>query len=109
MHDAKEVFNKIKTGRFVKNNGKVLRTINLLRYRYEKLSEVRYALDDMPENEYTDSLNFLYEAGYIQLRNIRSKQEVSLADGEIEDLEAKVTSKGIRLLAGDLTDLLVEV
>lgn len=109
MYEKKEAFDKIKARRFIKNNGKVLRTINLLRYRYEKLSEVQYALDDMPENEYIDSLNYLYEEGYIQLRNIRSKKDTSLADSEIEDLEAKVTSKGIRLLAGKLFDELIEV
>ena len=81
-------------GRVKKDRG----TINLLRYRYEKLSEVQYALDDMPENEYIDSLNYLYEEGYIQLRNIRSKKDTSLADSEIKDLEAKVTSKANRLL-----------
>ncbi len=53
---------KMRAGRFIKNNGRVLRTINLLRYKYEKLEEVKYALEDMPENEYLDSLNYLSDA-----------------------------------------------
>lgn len=107
--DEKTAVNKIRAGRFIKNNGKVLRTINIMRYKFEKLSEVHYALDDMPENEYFDSLNYLFEAGYIQIRHIRSRQPAVLADEDIEQLEAKLTDKGIRLLAGRMFDELVEV
>ena len=47
--NEKEAIKKIKAGRFIKNNGRVLRAINLLRCKFEKLSEVHYALNDMPE------------------------------------------------------------
>lgn len=105
----KSALDKIKTGRFIKNNGLVLRTIHLLRYKYERLSEVRYALNDMSENEYLDSLNYLCESEYIQLRRIKNKQNVELADAEISELEAKLTNKGIKLLIGKVSDELVEV
>ena len=49
------------------------------------------------------------EEEYIQLRNVKSKQEATLADNDIDTLEAKLTSKGIKLLAGKLFDELVEV
>jgi hypothetical protein len=100
---------KMRAGRFIKNNGRVLRTINLLRYKYEKLEEVKYALEDMPENEYLDSLNYLSEAGYIQMRRVTSKQIAEIADVDYVHLEAKLTEKGIRLLAGKLEDDLIEV
>ena len=100
---------KMRAGRFIKNNGRVLRTINLLRYKYEKLEEVKYALEDMPENEYLDSLNYLSEAGYIQMRHVTSKQIAEIADVDYVHLEAKLTEKGIRLLAGKLEDDLIEV
>lgn len=104
-----EIKAKMRAGRFVKNNGRVLRIINLLRYKYEKLEEVKYALDDMPENEYLDSLNYLTEAGYIQLRCISDKRIAEIADVDYTQLEAKLTEKGIRLLAGEISDSLVEV
>ena len=66
------------------NNGRVMRTINLLRYKYEKLEEVKYALEDMPENEYLDSLNYLSEAEYIQMRRVTSKQIAEIADVDYE-------------------------
>lgn len=100
---------KMRAGRFIKNNGRVLRTINLWRYKYEKLEEVKYALEDMPENEYLDSLNYLSEAGYIQIRRVTSKQIAEIADVDYVHLEAKLTEKGIRLLAGKLEDDLIEV
>ena len=100
---------KMRAGRFIKNNGRVLRTINLLRYKYEKLEEVKYALEDMPENEYLDSLNYLSEAGYIQMRRVTTKQIADIADVDYIKLEAKLTEKGIRLLAGKLQDDLIEV
>lgn len=100
---------KIKAGRFVKNNGRVLRTINILRYKYAKLSDTQYALDDMPENELLDSINYLSESGYIQMREISSHTAGTLADYDAEQLEAKLTDKGIKLLSGKLRDELVDV
>ena len=107
MSKVNDTIAKMRAGRFIKNNGRVLRTINLLRYKYEKLEEVKYALEDMPENEYLDSLNYLSEAGYIQMRRVTSKQIAEIAD--YVHLEAKLTEKGIRLLAGKLEDDLIEV
>lgn len=100
---------KIKAGRFIKNNGRVLRTINILRYKYAKLTDTQYALDDMPENEMLDSVNYLTESKYIQLRDISSKTPATLADCSAEQLEAKLTDKGIKLLSGRLKDELVDI
>ena len=100
---------KIKAGRFIKNNGRVLRTINILRYKYVKLTDTQYALDDVPENELLDSINYLTESGYIQLRDTVSRSVGTLADYDVEQLEAKLTDKGIRLLSGKLKDELVDV
>ena len=108
MND-KDMLGKMKTGKFIKNNGLVLRTINILRYKFERLEEVKYALDDMPENEYLDSLNYLCESEYIQLRHIKSKKNAELSDKDISELEAKLTDKGIKLLGGKSFDELVEV
>lgn len=100
---------KIKSGRFICNNGKVLRTINILRYKYAKLTDTQYALDDIPENEFLDSVNYLTESRYIQMRDTISHTSGTLADYDIEQLEAKLTDKGIKLLAGKLKDELVDI
>ncbi len=100
---------KMRQGQFVRNNGRVLRAINLLRHKYERLQDVRYALDDIPEDQYLDSINFLDSAGYIKLRNVVSREETHLEDAdEYTDLEAKVTATGIRLLGGEISDHMVD-
>lgn len=108
-NDKNEVIKKIRAARFVKNNGAVIRAINLLRYKYERLAEVKYALDDIDDSDYLDSVNYLTESGYISLRHIKNKQPADIADVDYTDLEAKLTASGIKLLAGNIYDDMVEV
>ena len=94
----------IRQGNFKENNGSVMRTINMLRHKYHKLKNVTYALPDISEGEILDSVNYLHEAGYIHLRLIVSHESASLADCSFDELEAKLTAKGISLLAGGTSD-----
>ncbi|MDE6035982.1 MAG: type VI secretion protein [Ruminococcus sp.] len=106
----KETLNKrISAGNFVENNGSVLRTVNLLKTKYNKLKSIQYALNNIDRNEISNSINYLYEAGYLHLRHTESKQPSSLADDDFDVLEGKLTAKGIQLLAGVITDECVEI
>jgi hypothetical protein len=109
--DKEEMAKKISAGNFVANNGRVLRTINILRYKYIKLRGINNALPDLEEDEILDCINYLTEAGYIELRHVETKVEVvtGLADHCYKDLEAKLTAKGIQLLAFGIKDPLIEV
>ena len=89
---------RLKAGNFVRNNGRVLRTINILRHKYNKLSGIQNVLED-----------FLALEGYIDLRDVATKGPASLADNHFETLEARLTGKGIRLLAGGIDDKMIEV
>lgn len=109
MDDKELIRRRIAAGNFVANNGRVLRTINILRYDYKKLREIEYALPDMDHGEIADSVNYLTECGYIKLRHVISKQPASLSDTHWDDIEAKLTADGIRLLAGCNQDGCVEV
>lgn len=109
VNNQQEYLQKIKAKRFVENNGATLRTINILRVGYEKLSEVFYALDDIKEHEFLDSVNYLFLSEYIMLRDIKTKEPADIADVPYEKLEAKLTSKGIKLLEGKIHDNSVEV
>ncbi len=102
---------KLSAGNFIKNNGAVLRTINILRYKYNKLTGVQNVLEGngIQEDEFLDSVNFLTEEGYVHLREVSSKTVATLADSDYRTLEAKVTAKGIRLLAGGIDDTMIEV
>lgn len=99
----------IKAGRFVDNNGKVLRNINLMHHKYLKLSDIKYVLSDIEEHEYTDSVNYLAMSGYITLRHTKTKQPADIADVDYKEIESKLTQKGINLLLGYITDDLVQI
>lgn len=102
---------RLKAGDFVRNNGRVLRTINILRIKYNKLTGTKNVLrnDGIDGDEFLDSTNFLAEEGYIHLRHIATKEAATLADCDYTTLEAKLTGKGIRLLAGGIEDNMIEV
>ena len=102
---------RLRAGNFVSNNGRVLRTINILRHQYNKLSGIQNVLeeDGVTEDEFLDAVNFLALEGYIHLREVSSKLDASLADKAYQTLEAKLTGKGIRLLAGGIEDNMIEV
>ena len=102
---------KLRAGNFVANNGLVLRTINILRYKYNKLIAIQRVLSEsgVSCSEFLDAVNFLTEEEYIHLRHITTHEPAALADVDYKEIEAKLTGKGIRLLAGDISDNLVEV
>lgn len=107
MSDIKDY----KRARCYESNGRVLRRINIIRTGYVSLTTVERVVSDegVRPNEYTDAINYLSEEGYIHLRRISGHAPAELADTDWQSLEAKVSAKGIRLLAGTVSDPLVEV
>ena len=109
MDNEREYLQAIKAKHFRKNNGEVLRNINILRARYSKLEDIKFVMKNVPENEFVDSVNYLYLSEYILLRKIKTKESADIADVPYELLEAKLSQKGIKLLEGSVTDNSVEV
>lgn len=99
---------KIRAKHFNENNGKILRTINILRVGYEKLADVKFALSDISEREFLDSINNLFLSEYILLRRTKTREPADIADVPYELLEAKLSHKGIKLLEGKISDNSVE-
>ncbi len=102
---------QINASNFVKNNGVVLTTINILRHRYTTLSAIEsvFTSRGITRSELLDCINFLNEGRYIHLREITSKNEVNFADIDYELLEVKLAEKGIRILNGGIHDNMIEV
>ena len=101
---------RIHQKKFFRNNGIVLKGINLLRTKYVRLSELRYALEPtLTEAELRDSVNYLSESGYINLRSVRSKQSTTLADCDFDEIEAKVSADGIKVIACVKIDECIDV
>ncbi|MBQ6169777.1 MAG: type VI secretion protein [Ruminococcus sp.] len=108
--ETKEMQERIRQKKFFRNNGVVLKGINLLREKYVQLSELKYALEPtLTEQELRDSVNYLSESGYINMRNIRSKQPTTLADCDFYEIEAKVSADGIKIIACVKSDECIEV
>lgn len=108
--ETKEMQERIRQKKFFRNNGIVLKGINLLREKYVQLSELKYALEPtITEQELRDSVNYLSESGYINMRNIRSKQTTTLADCDFYVIEAKVSAEGIKIIACVKADECIEV
>jgi hypothetical protein len=107
--DNNAIMHKMRQERFIKNNGKVLRAVNLLREKYVNLADLQPAIsEDITPGEYNDCVNYLTDSGYIQLRNRISKEQTTLADTAIDLLEGKLTPKGVQLLSGKINDVCVE-
>lgn len=105
----KETLNRrISAGNFVENNGSVLRAVNILKTKFNRLKDIKYALN-IEKNDIENSINYLHEAGYLHLRNSENRQPSSLADDDFDVLEGKLTAKGIQLLAGVIQDECVEI
>ncbi len=100
----KDMMKNIKRGRFRENNATILRALNLLRIRFERLTDVKYALPELSEQEFLDGINYLSESGYIHLRRISTKEKALLADCDYKELEGKLSRAGIKILSGDETD-----
>lgn len=91
---------RLRAGNFVHNNGLVLRIINILRYKYNRLTGVKdvVAGHGVSEDEYLDSVNFLAEEGYIHLR-LAADQDARVAGGQrLPGYRGQAHRKGIRLL-----------
>ncbi len=108
-YEAEKLRREIENGNFFVNNGRVLQLLNLLTGDYKKLSELKFVLSDMEEYEIVKSIDYLYEAGYIKLRNFETGKQTSLADTSFKYLSAKLTVDGVRILVGKKTDDCVEL
>ena len=91
-----EMIERIRQKAFFKNNGMVLKAVNLLRDKFVALTDIRYAPEpSMTEAEFRDSIN--------------SKTDTTLADTAMEQMEAKVTADGIKIIACVRKDECIDV
>ena len=108
--EQKKLMERVQQSAFFRNNGIVLKAVNLLRDKYVALEDICNALEpSMTEAEFRDAVNYLTECGYIRLRDIESKEFTTLADSSMNMLEAKVTADGIKIIACVRTDECIDV
>lgn len=93
---------RLEASGFARSNGKVLRAVNILRIRYNKLTGIKSVLKDdgVTAEEFLESVGFLAEDGYIHLRQIAAKESAALSDSDYAALEAKLTGQGHPVVGG---------
>ena len=106
--NPKEMIQKARAANFISNNGKVLRAVNMLHIDFNKLSSIRDAMG-FDDDDFADSINYLIESGYIRIRHCDTRKDVELADYPMDEIEGKLTPKGIQLLAGVIEDPCITV
>ena len=108
--NEQDIIRKMRAENFVANNGTVLRAINIGRKNYNKLRQLQRALEpDIDLADFVDCVNYLSEAKYITLRKCSDKSSANIADDDLDEIEAKVSAEGIRLLNGKINDPCIEV
>lgn len=108
-YDAEQIRQKIENGNFIENNGRILQMLSVMSGEFKKLTELKYVLSDMEEYEIVKSIDYLYESGYIKLRNFETKQAAALPDTPFKLLAAKLTNMGVQVLMGKRTDACIDL
>ena len=101
--DENELRRKMQAGELAANNGTVMRTLAIAGcdFKFLKLKGLLLAL--------CSSINYLADSGYLQVRCIEDKAPSSVSDAELEDLEVKLTPRGIQLQRCVKKDPLVDM
>lgn len=102
------IMKKARAASFIENNGRILRALNMIATDFNQLAAIRKALY-MDSDEYSESLNYLIEAGYVRIRKCDDHESAELADHDMSEIEGKLTAKGVQLLFGAISDKCVDV
>lgn len=78
-------------------------------YKYYKIKEVMYALPYISREDVLKSMDYLSGEGYLKVRNILTKEAADISDDSYDELEAKLSPKGTKLLECAITDPLVDL
>ncbi len=108
-YEAKKLKRDIENGNFFINNGRILQLLNVISGDFKKLTEIKFVLSDMGEDEIVKSIDYLYESKYIRLRDIENGRDTTLADTTFKYLSAKLTADGVRVLVGKKEDSCIEL
>lgn len=106
-----DIRKKIEQSDFAKNNGRVLRTINILSGKFINVDSVCDALkDNMSIGEFDECLIYLYKGVYVEVREIYTHRIINdFAKYSYKEMEVSLTQKGIKLARGFITDEAVEI
>lgn len=111
MNDQ-ELRQKMAAGELATNNGTVMRTLGIVGsdYKYLKLKSLLLALaGSITRSALCSSINYLADSGYLHVRCISDKSDASVSDTEMEELEVKLTPRGMQVQRCVRKDPLVDM
>lgn len=109
MNFEDKVKRDIQTVEFAENNGRIIRTVNVLRGKWIRLSSVRDVLDEINPADLEQSLIYLERSDYIAVRNIETKTTVEVEQANYFESEVSLTKKGIDVALYFIKDAAVKV
>lgn len=107
--NEKEIRQKIIAGAFAQNNGRIIRTVNVLKGKWINLETVQVALSEMDEAEFEQSLIYLHRSDYVKIRNEHTKKCTEAEKAVYKECEVTLTKKGIDLAMYYIADPAVKV
>ena len=111
MNFEKDIKAKLEQSDFAKNNGRILRTINIMHGKFVNIDSVCDALEQyMNIGEFDESLIYLHKSCYVEIR-IKSNAKIidDFSKYSYKEIEVSLTQKGIKLARGFVADEAVEV
>lgn len=109
MNFEEKIRRKIETASFAENNGRILRTINVLRGRWIRLSAVKDVLADINAADLEQSLIYLEKANYITARRKDNNETIEIERADYTECEVSLTDTGIKVAVYIIKDDAVKV
>lgn len=104
-----EIRKRIESGSFAANNGRIVRTVNVLKGKWVSLHVVKEALTEISGSDFDESLIYLDRADYIEIRSIHTRRITRAEDAVLEESEITLSHKGIKLANYYIQDEAVRV
>lgn len=96
MEYEKEMKRRLEVGDFARNNGRILRTVNILRGKWINLATVQEALErDMNVGDFENSIIYLEKSGYVEVRDTTSKTIIEVGTASYSHAEVTLTKEGM--------------
>lgn len=98
--DADNLKKQLQQYTFRENNGKIMRTVNILKPQESTVGNIRLLMQGEPHEAVQNSLNYLTEAGYIRIAGPKGEPFPGQLDEACKGYRITLTAAGMEVLMG---------
>ncbi len=98
--DADNLRKHLQQYTFRENNGKIMRTVNMLKPQESTVGNIRILMQGEPREAIQNSLSYLTEAGYIRIAGPKGEPFPGQIDDTCKGYRITLTATGVELLMG---------